>query len=155
APAVGGSDEAGAASLVAGSRCGDTAFRADLQGADRFELFLSKHFNASLPPGSTLAQCAMKSDRHAERMASRSASVGCCAAARTKAAEMKKPVSRKDPAMEKVRMGSSSFSRSVNDAGLRPDTIAAPSRRIAVEPRFIRCPLLAQSGHRSLQFRDW
>src|SRR5439155_15221550 len=65
-------------SLVAGTAgFGATALTADLQDADNFESFCSRHSNASLPPGCTPAQCARKSERHAERIASRSASVGC------------------------------------------------------------------------------
>jgi hypothetical protein len=69
-----------AGSWAAGSGLRTTALTADLQDGDSCESFLSKHSKASLPPGWTLAQCAMKSERHAERIASRSACVGSCAA---------------------------------------------------------------------------
>jgi hypothetical protein len=44
-------------------------------------MFFCRHWYASTPPGVTLAQCAMKSERHAERMALFCASLGACAQA--------------------------------------------------------------------------
>lgn len=70
APAVGA---AGVCSFAA------TASTAALQDAERLSCERSKHSNASLPPGSTPAQLAMKSERHAERIALRCSLVGCCA----------------------------------------------------------------------------
>jgi hypothetical protein len=71
-PAVGA---AGACSFAA------TASTAVLQDAERSSCERSKHSNASLPPGSTPAQLAIKSERHAERIALRCSLVGCCARA--------------------------------------------------------------------------
>ncbi|WP_271574666.1 hypothetical protein [Bradyrhizobium sp. CCBAU 11361] len=44
-------------------------------------MFFARHWYASTPPGVTLAQCAMKSELHADRMALFCASVGACAKA--------------------------------------------------------------------------
>jgi len=76
----GGTAAAGAvaAGLEAGVAIALTALR---HGADSFDSFRSRHSKACLPPGCTLAQFAMKSERQEARTASRCAWVGCCAAA--------------------------------------------------------------------------
>ena len=84
-----------AGSWTAGSGLRTTALTADLQDGDSCESFLTKHSKASLPPGWTLAQCAMKSERHAERIASRSACVGSCAAIVLNAKATRNPASSK------------------------------------------------------------
>ena len=71
----------GAAAAGASGACSfaATASTAVLQDAERLSCERSKHSSASLPPGSTPAQLAMKSERHAARIALRYSLVGCCA----------------------------------------------------------------------------
>jgi hypothetical protein len=76
AAAGGGASAAGAAGACSFAATASTAV---LQDAERLSCERSKHSNASLPPGSTPAQLAMKSERHAERIALRCSLVGCCA----------------------------------------------------------------------------
>jgi hypothetical protein len=66
-----------AGGLDAGPAIAPTALRHD---ADNFGWLRTRQSSASLPPGCTPAQLAMKSERQAARTASRCASVGCCAA---------------------------------------------------------------------------
>jgi hypothetical protein len=74
---------AGAASLFAGSLFGaadaSIAFTALWHPDDRLDMFLARHCSAASPPGVTLEQCAMKSERHADLTASFWASLGPCA----------------------------------------------------------------------------
>jgi hypothetical protein len=79
---------AGAAGLAAGVAIALTALR---QGAESFESLRSRHSRASLPPGCTLAQFAMKSERQEARTASRCAWVGCCAIAGVSVSAMRQP----------------------------------------------------------------
>jgi hypothetical protein len=53
-----------------------TAATAVRQGADSFAELLARHCSAALPPGWTPEQCAMKSDRQAERIAAACSVVG-------------------------------------------------------------------------------
>jgi len=78
---AGGGAAAGAAAAGASGACSfaATASTAVLQDAERLSCERSKHSSASLPPGSTPAQLAMKSERHAARIALRYSLVGCCA----------------------------------------------------------------------------
>jgi hypothetical protein len=69
---------AGAASAF-GAAGGAIARTAVWHPGERLDMFFCKHSNASVPPGVTLEQCAMKSERHADRTALFSASVGACA----------------------------------------------------------------------------
>src|SRR5215469_9083025 len=71
---------AGASGVEAGLAIAFTALRQD---ADSFDSLRMRHSRASLPPGCTLAQLVMKSERQEARMASRCAWDGCCAAAGT------------------------------------------------------------------------
>jgi hypothetical protein len=87
---------AGAVAAAGVSVFGATALTAVLHAADNLLSFCSKHSNASFPPGWTLEQCAMKSDRHAERMALRCASVGCCAVAMLTVRPTKKAANKDD-----------------------------------------------------------
>src|SRR5438105_506586 len=79
--AAAGAAAAGAASGFAGSLFGaaeaSTAFTALWQLAERLDMFLARHCSAASPPGCTLEQCAIKSERQADLTASFSASVGC------------------------------------------------------------------------------
>jgi stress-induced morphogen len=86
----GGTAAAGAvaAGLEAGVAIALTALR---HGADSFDSFRSRHSKASLPPGRTLAQFAMKSERQEARTASRCAWVGCCAAVGARVSMRKAP----------------------------------------------------------------
>jgi hypothetical protein len=84
---------AGAVGLEAGLAIAFTALRQD---ADSFDSLRMRHSRASLPPGCTLAQLAMKSERQEARMASRCASDGCCAAAGTSVSAMRQPVTSED-----------------------------------------------------------
>src|SRR5262249_604120 len=72
---------AGAASVFAGSlfdaAAPSTAFTALAHPADRLDMFLARHCSAASPPGVTLEQCAIKSERQADLTASFFASVGC------------------------------------------------------------------------------
>src|SRR5262249_34121289 len=72
---------AGAASVLAGSLFGaaeaSIAFTALAHPPDRLDMFLARHCSAASPPGCTLEQCAMKSERQADLTASFCASVGC------------------------------------------------------------------------------
>src|SRR5947209_7114341 len=81
APPAAGAAAAGAVSLLAGSLFGSAeasiAFTALWQPDDRLDMFLARHCNAASPPGCTLEQCAMKSERQADLTASFCASVGC------------------------------------------------------------------------------
>src|SRR5262245_55242467 len=76
-----GAAAAGAGSLFAGSLFGSAeasiAFTALAHPADRLDMFLARHWIAASPPGCTLEQCAMKSERQADLTASFCASVGC------------------------------------------------------------------------------
>jgi hypothetical protein len=56
-----------------------TARTALWQPGARLDIFFCRHCSASMPPGLTLEQCAMKSERQAERIAARCASLGACA----------------------------------------------------------------------------
>jgi hypothetical protein len=66
------------------------------QGADNFGSLRTRHSSASLPPGCTPAQLAMKSDRQAARTASRCAWVGCCAAVGVSVNAMRAQVASED-----------------------------------------------------------
>src|SRR5262249_21975721 len=55
---------------------GDTALR---QAGESVALCCCRQVSASMPPGVTPEHCAMKSERQADLMALRCASVGCCA----------------------------------------------------------------------------
>src|SRR5689334_2622215 len=90
----GGATAAGAlaAGLVAGAAIALTALR---QGAESLDSLRNRHSRASLPPGCTLAQFAMKSERQEARTASRCAWVGCCAAAGVNASTTTQPATSK------------------------------------------------------------
>jgi hypothetical protein len=60
-----------------GSAEASIAFTALAHPADRLDMFLARHCSAASPPGCTLEQCAMKSERQADLTASFCASVGC------------------------------------------------------------------------------
>ena len=66
-----GAGAAGAAAAAGSAGFGAAAFTADLQGAESLASLRTRHSNASLPPGWTPEQLAMKSERQAARMASR------------------------------------------------------------------------------------
>src|SRR5947199_2148568 len=75
---------AGAASVFVGSALAGSlfgsaeasiAFTALAQPDDRLDMFLARHCSAASPPGCTLEQCAMKSERQADLTASFCASV--------------------------------------------------------------------------------
>jgi hypothetical protein len=84
---------AGAAVPEAGVVIALTALR---QGGDNLGSLRRRHSSASLPPGCTLAQLAMKSERQAERSASRCAWVGCCAAVGASVSAAKQPATSED-----------------------------------------------------------
>jgi hypothetical protein len=84
---------AGAAGLEAGAAIALTALR---QGGDNLGSLRKRHSRASLPPGWTLAQLAMKSERQAARTASRCACVGCCAAAGASVSATRQPAASED-----------------------------------------------------------
>lgn len=85
ATGVGGTEAAGAgggmgAAAAAGAGAGEIALTAAWQPPESFARLRLRHSKASLPPGCTPEQFAMKSERQEERMASRCVWVGCCAA---------------------------------------------------------------------------
>jgi hypothetical protein len=84
---------AGAAAPEAGVAIALTALR---QGGDNLGSLRTRHSRASLPPGCTPAQLAMKSERQAARTASRCAWVGCCAAVGASVAAMKQLATSED-----------------------------------------------------------
>jgi hypothetical protein len=84
---------AGAAAPEAGVAIALTALR---QGDDSLGSLRTRHSKASLPPGCTPAQLAMKSERQAARTASRCAWVGCCAAVGASVAAMKQLATSED-----------------------------------------------------------
>jgi hypothetical protein len=88
--AAAGTDAAGLAPGVA------IAFTALRQSADNLASLRKRHSSASLPPGCTLAQFAMKSERQEARTASRCAWVGCCAAAAASVSGMRQPATSED-----------------------------------------------------------
>src|SRR5580704_18142992 len=76
-----GAGAAGSAGAAAGSAgFSAMALTAVLHDSERLDSLRMRHSSASLPPGVTPEQLAMKSERHDARMASRCACVGCCAA---------------------------------------------------------------------------
>jgi hypothetical protein len=99
---------AGAAGEEAGAAIAFTALR---QGDDNLGSLRKRHSRASapasagisgtsLPPGCTLAQLAMKSERQAARTASRCACVGCCAAVGVTISAMRQPATSEDLSIE-------------------------------------------------------
>jgi hypothetical protein len=84
---------AGAAAPEAGVAIALTALR---QGDDSLGSLRTRHSKASLPPGCTPAQLAMKSERQAARTASRCAWVGCCAAVGASVTAMKQLATSED-----------------------------------------------------------
>jgi hypothetical protein len=88
---------AGAAGEEAGAAIAFTALR---QGDDNLGSLRRRHSRASLPPGCTLAQLAMKSERQAARTASRCACVGCCAAVGVTISAMRQPATSEDLSIE-------------------------------------------------------
>ena len=64
--------------LLAARAQASTARTALWQPGARLDMFFCRHCSASRPPGCTLEQCAIKSERQAERIAPRCASVGAC-----------------------------------------------------------------------------
>jgi hypothetical protein len=75
----------GDAAAAGGGAAGDglIALTAALQDGDNLAVFLRKQLSASMPPGVTPEQFAMKSERQFERMALVCAAEGCCACAGT------------------------------------------------------------------------
>jgi hypothetical protein len=69
-----------AAGAAAGFSAAEMAFTALWQAADSLLSLRLRHWKASAPPGVTLAQFDMKSDRQDERIALRCASVTCACA---------------------------------------------------------------------------
>jgi hypothetical protein len=88
---------AGVGGLEAGVAIAFTALR---QGADNFPSLRRRHSRASLPPGRTLAQLAMKSERQEARTASRCAWVGCCAATDVSVSASTNPATSEDRNIE-------------------------------------------------------
>lgn len=80
AAGAGGGMGAAAAAGAAGAGAGEIALTAAWQPPESFARLRLRHSKASLPPGCTPEQFAMKSERQEERMASRCVWVGCCAA---------------------------------------------------------------------------
>jgi hypothetical protein len=74
-----GVDAGAGAALSVGD--GPTASSAALQGGDTLAALRLRHSSASLVPGLTPAHCAMKSERHEERIAEICSDVGCWAEA--------------------------------------------------------------------------
>jgi hypothetical protein len=75
-----GAAAAAGAGVAAGFSAAEIASTALRHAADSFPSLRLRHWNASAPPGVTLEQFAMKSDRQEERMALRWASVTCACA---------------------------------------------------------------------------
>ena len=92
AAAGGGAGGGGAAAAAGGAGGGEIALTAALQPPESRAMLRLRHSSASLPPGCTPEQLAMKSDRQLARIALVCSGVGCCAcpagetAARTNAA---------------------------------------------------------------------
>jgi hypothetical protein len=82
-----------AVGLAAGAAIASTALR---QGADSFDWLRKRHSRASLPPGCTLEQFDMKSERQEARTASRCAWVGCCAAVGVSVSTTRQPATSED-----------------------------------------------------------
>jgi hypothetical protein len=88
---------AGAAGVEAGAAIALTALR---QAADNLPSLRRRHSSASLPPGWTPEQLAMKSERQEPRIASRCAWVGCCAKAGVSASAATHPATSEDRNIE-------------------------------------------------------
>jgi hypothetical protein len=81
-----GADAAGAGGAAGAAAAGSAGFAAialtaALHEADSRLSLRTRHSSASLPPGCTPEQLAMKSDRHELRIAAVCSAVGCCASA--------------------------------------------------------------------------
>src|SRR3984957_14369806 len=90
-----GAAGAGVAAAAGSAGFGAAAFTAAWQDGESLASLRSRHSNASLPPGWTPEQLAMKSERQAARMASRWASVGCWAAACSQDSVSSRPANAK------------------------------------------------------------
>src|SRR5262245_41275657 len=77
AAAGAGGDAGAGAGVAAGAGFGVIAATAPRHAADRFAECRCRHWKASTPPGETLMQFAMKSERQLLRIAAFCASVGC------------------------------------------------------------------------------
>lgn len=85
ADAAGGGGGAGAATAAGGGAAGgEIALTAAWHPPDSLARLCLRHSSASLPPGCTPEQFAMKSERQLARMALVCADVGCCAWAQAK-----------------------------------------------------------------------
>src|SRR5262249_56541135 len=115
-------------------------------GAETRAAFCCKHLSAAGPPGCTPEQCAMKSDRHAARMALSCSLLGFCDAASVAAAG----------AGLASRIGSVRFAAGAGAAGAGCDVSAAGAGRTGAGAAASECTACWHAGERlgALPFRE-